>query len=151
MTIASEEAILLKHIWKKAYTEDVVIKLESKKEAARIRFALYNAASPYKKGEIFDDDMTAAVLNVGVTYDSPTVLRLSRRLTSTLSALVEASGFDLEKAIKAGEDASVSPEEAEAQESLNRLLKKMDDEAKEDKGDRATAYYTRPAVEGEGS
>lgn len=143
MSIASEETILLRHIWKKAYKDDVVIRLGDAKEAARIRFALYNVAKPVKAGKVKDDELLTAVTNCGITFEDAKTLRVARRLTGTLSALAESIGFDLDAALESGEGVDVSPEEVEAQASLNRLLDKINNPEKAES--RVTPFYTRGA------
>jgi len=141
MAATSEEAILLKHIWKKAYKEDVVIRLSSAKEAQRIRFALYNAVSAVKKGQVIDEELLEAAINVSITYEDKMTLKLSRTLTGTLAALAESVGFNLETAVKEGEGQTMTQEEQDALASLQRLMAKMEQAPAEKTT--TTPYYQR--------
>lgn len=144
MPVINEETILLKHIWRKAYKEDVVINLETSKEAQRIRFALYNAVKPVKDGKIVDPELLLAATNVSITFDNKNTLRLARTLTGTLAALAKAVDFDLKGAIDAGEGQEATEEESEAAESLRKLMAKLEQKPDPQDDIIQTPYYNRP-------
>lgn len=138
---------IYQQIWLKAYKEgEVILSLNSKKEANRVRFSLYNAVKAVKASA------TASILkeaaeNCSIKFiDEKTLCVQSAMNDPLLQNIAAIVGQDLTDIKPHGQGALTSEAQIDkdALESLERVLDKLkQDDTGEAKPKRITPYYER--------
>lgn len=137
----SQENALLRQVWRKAVREGrVVLNFKDKREARRVRFALYNAVKPFKDGTLVDDELLEAAEECKVQFEGETTLVVVKKImTAELQVIAESLGISPGGLARLPEPRSL--EEAQADTSLERLREQLRDEGQP--GKRSTPYYER--------
>jgi len=139
--MAKEETLLYLHIWRKAIEEDICIPCASAKEAAKVRFGLYNAVKGVRTGKLIETKILESVEACGITFDDEKTLRIGKRVLSEgLRQVALETGFKLEEALECG--TPQSEEELAITASARAFLLKMT-EGGDKPAPRVTHYYTR--------
>ena len=124
-------------LWRKAAREgEAVFPTISRNEAFRLRMALYNAVRSLRAGDYRDAELEAVIASHSVRVEDAAVAIRPR--TGTTVADIDAFLGD-------GLDALLQPpmtaEEAEAAESLARVMERAGRDADADKAERPTTPY----------
>lgn len=118
--LKSKEALFLRDIWRKAFTEGTLeLHFKTKAGAIRARLALYNAVKAGKQGSDEDPLINQAAEALEICISGPTSLIMRKRSESDyIKGLEEALGKSLSE-----------QEDPVLMESMNKLLEKLGPEA----------------------
>lgn len=144
----SQDTTILHSLWRKALNSPVPVKItcQTKSDAVRLRWAMYNAVAKYRpdgpKHAQADADLREAIENCSLAVEGkdpgPFALVVQRKvITSLMQAVVAALG---ETPVL--DTVTMAAKESEAR-VMSKLAGLVEKEGEESPDTRSTPYYTR--------
>lgn len=140
----NNEVSIMQALWRAAYRKGFhEIVLPTPSDARRIRFSLYNAMRPIRKGTMVDAELSAAADECSISIEGSTLRIQARSQTKAMSLVLESLGGSVEELLAPDPQTA---EEAAISASQQRLIDLMNSNAASSvdaPAPRVTPYYTR--------
>lgn len=122
----SKDQLMMHGIWRKAFREGgLTLKMPSRGDAVKLRFALYNSVRPVRQGKVIDEELLQAASDCVIGL-SGEIVTIERKVdTPMMQAVAAVLGGGEGEGDWVSPGSPLTPDEAEMQESQRKLLERL--------------------------